>query len=274
MINSLIEEARKTKDWSKLEKHCLTPEFQNLPYHEKNKYFTTSSKLKDFQKCELTYKLKHLDMIPDPTEDDPDYFIVGRAIDDLLTFGDEYFEENYEVVARRGESNKIQLTRTMAKLVNQMNKEFKANTLFNSVPKKRVFFHEVGGLILKVEMDDYEPGIIRDIKSSSNVITFDPEMYVLQMCMYHWIVEENTGERCKVEVEVVDKYTHFSRSKKIEYTEQTLLSRRGELLQLIDKYKMAHETGIFMRSSQPGVVYNSPYYGHPEYGRWNEIFYF
>jgi uncharacterized protein (DUF952 family) len=270
-IKKLIEK----KDWKALEKHCLTQGFQSLGYVEKNKYFITASKLKQFERCPLTYKLKYIDALPDPTEKEPDYFVIGRALDDLVTYGDTYFKKNYEVVARRTkESKKTQLTGKMGKLVAQMNHEFRSQELFTQNPKKKVFFHEVGGFILKAELDDYEKGFIRDVKTCANIMTFDPEHYVLQMSMYQWLVEESTGELCQCEIEAVDKYDHFSRSKKVIYTNETLQAKRGELLVLLEKLKNSHETNIFMRSDRAGVVYNSPYYGHPEYGRWSEVEYY
>lgn len=273
-LEKLIEQSIKTKNWEKLRKYCLSPEYQSLPYVEKNKPFVTSSKLKEFEKCELTYKLKYLDCISDRTEGERDYFIIGQALDDRLTYGEKYFQSKYEVVARRGESDKVQLTNNMNKFVEQMTSEFNAQPLFKKNPKKTVFFHEYGGMLLKAELDDYDGETITDEKSCANITTFDPEMYVLQMCFYHWLVEENTGNRCKVAIQAIDKYDFFSRSKKIEYTQPTLLAKRGELLFLLEKFKEAHETGIFMRSDKPNVVYNSPFYGYTEYGRWSEVEYY
>jgi len=270
-LQKIIEKCQKSKKWTELEEYCLTPEFQNLGYVEKNKHFITSSKLKDFEKCQLTYKLKHVDLIPDPTEKEADYFIVGRALDDLLTYGQDYYQSTYETVARRNEkAQKVQLTNTMSKLIDQMHHEFKNQTVFAPNPKKKVFFHEVAGFILKAEMDDYENGIIRDIKTTANILTFDPKDYELQMSFYHWLVEENTGMRPRVFLEVVDKYTHFSRSKMIEYSENCLLGKRAELLSLLEKLREAHDLNIFIRSNIEQIVFNSPYYGHPQYGRWTE----
>jgi len=108
------------------------------------------------------------------------------------------------------------------------------------------------------------------MKTCANVLTFDPSNYDLQMSLYHWIAEENTQKRFPVEIEAVDKNSDFARSKKIIFTQETLMAHRAEIIQLIEEYNEAMETGLFMRSSFESVVFNSPYYGHPEYGRWTE----
>lgn len=313
-INSLVEEAIKSKNYDKLQNYCLSEEYQKLPYAVKNYHFITSSKLKSFEICPYAYKLEYIDLIPKPEGwEDKDHFVIGKALDDKLTLGLPYYEKNYCVVQRRfdldeeiiklgqkiesaqkkinkdgsrsavglkeeesakmaielliARQNQTQLTETMAKIVEQAEKEFKQNELFNSHPKKKVLFLEWSGMLLKAELDDFDGETIRDIKTVSNILNFEPEDYLIQACFYHWLVEENTNTRANVIYEVVDKYTYFSRSCAWEYSQSTLTSARGRLLNILSNLKDSKDTGLFMQTNDQKVKYNSPYYGFEGYGR-------
>lgn len=265
-----IEQLIAKKDFVKLEKLLLTPEVMSLPYAERNRHFITSSKIKEFQRCQFCYKAKYIDLVPDPTETEfqKDHFLVGQAFDDLLTHGQDKFNEKYEVVARRNEnSEKTQLTNTHSRLVAQMEKEFRAVPVFNQTPKKKIFFWDVAGFIIKVELDDFDGEVIRDIKTCANVKTFDPAAYIVQACLYQLVVEENTGKRPSVEYEVVDKYTYFSRSKPVRYTDETLIAERGRILLTLEEMRMAHDTGIFQSAQNQEILYDCPFYGLNGHGR-------
>lgn len=321
-LNNLSVEAVKTKNFIELEKYCLSEEYQSLPYSVKNYYFITSSKLKAFEKCPLAYKFEYIDLVEKPDGmDDKDYFVVGRALDDRLTMGEEYYGEKYKVVSRRSENidfdiaeckskieasklklnkdgsrskvgeneettaetkikylevlkSKTQMTETMARLVDQMKDEFLKNKMFNPTPTKKVFFMEYAGMLIKIELDDFDGTTIRDVKSASSVLNFDPENYDIQSCLYHWVVEENTMIRAKVLYEVVDKYTYFSRSACWEYTQDTLMANRARITALLQRLKESMELGLFIQSSDAQLRLSSPYYGYQGYGRPTEPFYY
>ena len=321
-IQNKITKLIKEKNWKELEVLCLSQEYQALPYKEKNKQFLTSSKLKAFEECQLGYKLKYVDFVPEP-EIERDYFILGTALDDRLTYGENWYGERYITVDRRAKNidaeiercrgkiekaklnlkkdgerskvgldnefranqrivdlkilaTKIQLTSKWSETIDNMYGEFMANPMFNDKPTKRVFFHEFGGFVLKIELDDIDLDevIIKDIKSAANVLKFDPERYVMQMAIYQWVVKENLDERFRVQLEIVDKFADFSRSRLLEYKESTLWDGRKKIVELIGKLKSAHETGLFIRSNDPEVFFRSPYYGHEDYGREDEVIYY
>lgn len=80
-------------------------------YIEKNRGFITSHKLKAFQEDPWSYYLKYvLEAVPPylvrnpDKEEEKDVFILGQAVDDYLTFGEEKFHEKYRVVAKRDNS--------------------------------------------------------------------------------------------------------------------------------------------------------------------------
>ncbi len=314
-LEMLYKRALQTENYKDLEKFCISKQFQALPYVEKNRLFITGSKIKAFGECQLAYKYKYIDMIPERIEGEKDYFVIGQAFDDLVTHGESAYIENYTVVKSR-ESNieaaieaqkekmaeaangprkkdgsplasatksieaakyrilalkelekKTQLTRSMQKQISQMQEEFYAQGMFNHKPKKRVFFWKYNDRLVKVELDDFDGKMIRDVKTAASVMRFDPSFYEVQACLYHLVVEENTLNRLPVQYEIVDKFDHFSRSLLIEYTQDTLLYARGRILMAIDNLIAAEESGIFFETDDQEYKYKSGYYGYNGYGR-------
>lgn len=273
------KKALKSGDYSALEKICLSPEFQALPYEEKNYHFITSSKLKMFQQCPLAYKYKYIDLVPDITTEDKDHFLIGQAFDDRLTHGEVGFAQRYYIVKRRTDSaaleagNRTMLNPSHVEQIDMLYKEFCAQPLFNPKPQKKVFFWRYGEQLVKVELDDFdlEAATIRDMKTARSVTAFDPAFYTLQFSLYHLVVEENTMIKCRVLAEIVDKYTYFSRSRPIEYTQDTLLSARGSVMSLLEKLTEAESTGLYMQTPERDVAYSMFCYGHEGYGRPTEL---
>lgn len=321
-IDQLVAKARKSEDFSELKEFCLSEEYQKLPYAVKNYHFVTASKLKKFNECQLAYKYEHVDLVPKPHgADKKDYFVVGGALDDLLTHGAEYYAQNYVSVDKRvtnideeievcnakikesrkmlkkdgerskagmdreqrymikkkwltGMKSKIQMTERMEKEVDQMYREFQAQSLFNQAPRKQVYFAKIGEFILKAELDDETDEYINDIKSTANILTFSPEMYEIQAAFYFWLVEEVTGKKKPVRLEVVDKHSDFSRSKVVEYTLQTLEANKHSLVRLLVELQEATESGIYMQTTDQRTLYSSPYYGYKGYGRPTKVEYY
>lgn len=241
-------------------------------YIEKNRGFITSSKIKEFMRCQKCYYYKYVAEIPDPTEQfaEKDHFLIGQALDDLITHGEEHFKANYETVARRTkESDKIQLTNTHTRTINALAKEFKENSMFTQNPKKLALEIDFEGFKLRGELDDFDKDkqLIKDIKTCANITTFNPDFYLIQMSFYQWLVEEKFGIKCDALLEVVDKYTYFSRSRAILYTKQTLEAHRGVILQALEQMKLAHDTGIYASAESQNVLYTCPYYGYEGHGR-------
>jgi len=244
-------------------------------YIERNRGFLTSSKIKEFKRCELCYYWKYELEIPSPIEDDPDYFVVGQAFDDLLTHGRDHFDKRYMVVARRTDKleaenpDKTLLSPSLAATIDRLANEFNANPLFKKNPQKKVIEYDWSGVRLRAELDDYRPEerIFCDMKTCSNLTNFDPEDYVFQFSFYQWLLEETEGEKYQCLAEVVDKYTHFSRSIPYLYTKQTLEARRGEILDAIEAYKQAKESGLWLPCNDPKELLRCPYYGREGHGR-------
>lgn len=250
-------------------------------YLTKNRGFITSSKIKEFLRCQKCYRYKYIDEIPDPTESgefyDKDHFLIGQALDDRLTHGEKEYKKMYETVSKRSkDAKKIQLTNAHSRTVDALTKEFLASSLFCHEPKKHIIETEYAGLKLRAELDDIEleKQVIRDVKSCANIAKFNPDFYLLQMSFYQWLVEETEGIKCDAMLEVVDKYKYFSRSKAVLYSKYSLESYRGRILQALEDIKLAHESGIYANAESQIILYSCPYYGYLGHGRPTEPMYY
>lgn len=268
-VSELIEKLKTENDYS-IEEYLL----QNidLPYLAKNKQFVTAHKLKEFKRCEHCYYLKYIEEIPDPTlsESDNEALLIGSALDYRLTNGEQKYSDNYEVVSRRtGKSNKSELTNRQGELIDQMYREFKEQPVFDKDVNKKVFVVNFSGLILKAEIDNFNftQKLIRDFKTTANIETFKPEYYTFQMAFYSWITEERTGDKFECILDVMDKYSYFSRSASWKFTLSTLQSELSNIIQLLDSYKNAHELGLFVPTRDQLELWRCPYYGYNGHGR-------
>jgi len=254
-------------------------------YAERNKDFCTSSKLKAFQKCPFCFKLECIDMIPNPRAEERDYFTTGTAFDYVAEQGGKLdkYEQQYPII-RKGTKQYDRavaegvtpITGTIDRDVRAMVHEFKENPLFVPKIKKEKLIMEFGGLKLKAELDhcDNKNKIIYDLKSTANIMNFDPSFHVFQQSFYHWMKEELTGERYRVRLLVADKRPSFSRSRVYEYTEPVLMQARGLIFPLLEKYKQAHDLGIFLPPEDERECETHDYYGYESHGRLSRVLYF
>lgn len=271
-LSLLQKNALESGDFAELEDFFQTPEYKALPYIVRNDGFISSHKLKDFKRCAFCYGKKYVEKMPSRLADidDKDALVVGQAFDDYVTEGPDTFAEMYEAVARRtGKSEKKELTKGMMAMVEQLAEEFKQNSLFASSYQKKIMFTKIGGLILKIEMDgfDEKAGIIRDVKTCRDIVKFDPKDYVFQASFYHFVVEEVTGLKCDVVLDVVDKHEGFSRSACFQYDRRTLEAERGNIIQTLDEISEAMNTNFWMPANNQKDLWSCPYYGIEGHGR-------
>lgn len=244
-----------------------------MTYIEKNRGFLTSSKLKEFKRCAKCYYWKYEEEVPDPLAEfeDKDHFVIGQALDDRLTHGDDYYKANYAVVARRMGKTEgaTEITKGTHEQVEMLYQEFRANNLFRQQPKKKILIFEYAGFKFKAELDDFddERNLIVDVKTCANLTTFNPDFYKFQMAFYAWALREVEGRQCEAMLEVVDKYKYFARSRAIHYTHYTLESHMGDIITTIDKYKRCKELGVWISEANDDELLHCPYYGYKGHGR-------
>lgn len=87
--------------YAELSELVLDREIFELPYEVRNAPFLTASKMIAFKRCPFCYKKKYIEQIPDRTLSEKDYFVIGQAVDDILTLGWTYFETHYVVMDSR-----------------------------------------------------------------------------------------------------------------------------------------------------------------------------
>lgn len=254
-----------------------------MTYAEKNLGFATAHKLLALEKCGFCYKKEFVDLTPNPTrEEEPDYFVLGTALDVLLTEGQKAFDKKYKVVKVRSKKGKelaeengyTLLTETMGDMIRGMEWEYMQNELFKRKRlKKKIFELEIGGVPVRAELDDYvksRPYFI-DLKTTANITKFDEHDYSFQMAFYNLIVEEATGEKKTARLEVLDKYSYFSRSRCYEYSLSTLEAERPRIIRLLELYKQSTMLGMYFPSTNPEQLECCPYYNFEGHGRLKKI---
>lgn len=224
-----------------------TPEYRALPYAQRNKAFITSSKLKELQKCPYHARLRYEDGVEMGYEE-PDYFLIGQAVDDYLTHGPKAFTDKYEVVARRSkDAEKFQLTNATAATVNNAATEYLSRDFFPKQPQKRNVIWLLHGMPCKAELDHFDPETRRigEIKTCASITTFEPESYSLQMGFYSYGIAKKWDERVEAELYVLDKHSDWSRSHKWIFSAATLQAQHYQVEQLVQQWKDCEETGIW-----------------------------
>lgn len=176
-----------------------------------DKEFLSNSMLQDFIHCKYKYQRKHIDQ--NFPFIDQDYFIIGRALDTLVTEGRAAFEAKFEVVPRRTKnSEKDQLTKSMFSQVMGMANELMRQPLIQEVlsqPNKcqEVIALKIDGIKRKGKMDffDREYAVIIDLKSTADIKNLDARMYAPQLAYYKQLVRAKYGIEAECRIAAVDK---------------------------------------------------------------------
>ncbi len=264
--------------WSKSEseadekavlEYMETTEYQEMPYEDRNHLFITSSKLRGYEECPLAMNLKYIDREKvDVEEEDKDYFILGRAVDDYLTHGKEAFDEKYEFVSRRSEgSEKIQMTMSHKYIVENAIKEFYRQKMFpRDITKKNIIWVQ-DGFPFKVELDYFNLEDLRigDFKLVADVLNFKPEDYLFQMAVYFYAVLRKYQKKCCADLFVLDKHKGWSRSHMWRYSIPTLEAQQDRIALLTRMYIGSLRTGLWPMvdtSTEKGrkIAFDNPYY--------------
>jgi len=239
-------------------------------YITKNKGYLTSHKLKEFIRCPFCFKKKHIDVMPSPRQETLDYFVIGQAFDDYMTYGEDAYKNKYEVVTRRGgESEKQQLTKLQGDTINALARAYGMNPFFSPSIKKKVLEGEIFDLQVRGELDHFieEENIIVDIKTTANLAKFDPMSYIYQMSFYHLLMEEIEGKKCTARLYVCEKDVSIPKSLCFEFTQDTLMEGRKTVLHDIVKYKEALENDYFPQTTDQNTLLTTcEYYGVDGHG--------
>lgn len=224
-----------------------TDDYRAMSYLDRNRPFVTSSKLKELAACAYHAYLRYVKEEPLPCEPE-DYFLIGQAVDDVLTHGPDYFSAKYEKVARRTpEAEKVQLTTAQWNTVARCQKEYARREIFPRQPRKRNVLFLLHGLPCKAEIDHWsaEEHRVYDMKTTSSITTFKPMDYALQMGFYSLGVTIKDGQQPDAALCVIDKGSDFSRSHLWVFSRATLMSFHHQVEDLARQWRDSLESSLW-----------------------------
>lgn len=289
MLDQLRDEWIESKGSPETEKalqdYMATSEYRRMPYHERNKGFITSSKLKDYDHIPLFAMWRHIE--GQTTEwDDKDCWDVGQGVDDFMTMGENYFKDNYMQVKMRNSKGAVALkedgftllTGTMAKDIQGCVREGHLHPLFPTEPKKYHVVHLLFGKYpCKAELDhfDEEDQFFVDYKTTANLLTFDKYLNEgnldIQGTLYYLLLKEIFDKKYGERLCVMDKYK-WNRSHVWEIPSAYFEERIHKVISLIEKWIESEESGYWPApdiSTFEGIrkLWASPFYPEYEHSR-------
>ena len=139
----------------------------------------------------------------------------GKKI--LKTQFDKLDKFNEKITDAQATEGKIAITSTVLGHIVDTAKEIKSQPLyeaFSGADPQIIIATKINGVKVKCMLDklDLKNGIICDDKTTANMNTFDPEMYLQQLSWYRWIVKEVYGVEADCYLSVGDKVAGFKRS--------------------------------------------------------------
>jgi len=208
-----------------------------------DKEYLSNSMLKDFQECPYKFYQKHI--TKEFAFQDQPYFLIGRALDTLITEGQDAFIEKFQVVkTRRGVvSDKQLLTEGDYKLISMMYNEVYRQPLFRKLRFSKtkcqeIIALEIDGVKRKGKMDffDKKKKIIVDLKSAANLFMFDPLVYAQQLAYYKQLVRAKYGFEAECHLFVVDKQKPKCRSQYFIYSTEILDEAEDRINESVQQY--------------------------------------
>lgn len=209
-------------------------------YIEENRWYITASKLKYFiTYWPEAYKLKYIDEIPAKEIEAP-YFLMWNAFDDLVSFGEDFFQEKYyidewllkaDLIERLWDKctwkekvselqdmyywEKIRLTQSQWDQILGMYAEAKRQPLADlwwEYSVQEAIICEYNWLKLRMKLDRFslEKWLIRDRKTTLNFSNYEYKIeevfdYVLSMAFYYVWVRVKYDKQCDVILDVLSK---------------------------------------------------------------------
>ncbi len=124
---------------------------------------------------------------------------------------------NEKIADAQATEGKIAITSTVLGHIVDTAKEIKSQPLyeaFSGAKTQTIIATEINGVKVKCMLDklDLKNKIICDDKTTANMNTFDPEMYLQQLAWYRWIVKEVFDVEADCYLSVGDKMSGFKRS--------------------------------------------------------------
>ncbi len=106
---------------------------------------------------------------------------------------------------------------------------------------------EIDGFKVKGKIDflNLERKILADLKTTANIETFNPKMYLSQMAWYQWLVEKQHGIKCQVFIPAVDKKIENKRSAIYLISDSLLEATMTENMTMLGHLTEQRKSGFF-----------------------------
>ncbi len=228
-------------------------------YWERTKGHVTSSKLKDFLKCEYLYYLKWEKGLAED-EESTDAFEFGNLLDAFVTLGEEEFWKIYTILPPKAHrTSEFEIKNSDGEKLKQMIEEAKRQPLFMGTAEykhQEEIRCEYKGLKLLGTLDRYskEKAVIRDTKScrshtgefhysdsfNNQAFQFD---YPFSMAFYSILAEIRDGVKCQVGLDAFAKNNglyHF-----YVVPEDILRSEKHIIIEALDRLSKKKEEKDF-----------------------------
>lgn len=277
-------------------------------YLEKNRWFITASKLKYF----LTFgpEAYWFKFVKEMQTDEPekDYYLVGTAFDDLVSYWEEVFFDKYyidegllkddlikrceelglntwgkvEDLRMRLYGDKIKLTKLQWDQVFWMYNEIRRQPLVafddKSYQSQVDIECEFEGLKLKWTLDrlSLEKKMIRDWKTSGQFQTFEYNLettfdYILSMAFYYVLVKVNHGIDCDVILDVLGKNKPYPYMWYMLDKPRLLSSLESKIIPGLRALKECYDKNEWKSVYPIGYVTQNRYGDIIEYHKWDPI---
>ncbi len=186
-------------------------------YRERTAGTITSTKLEDFNFCQMLYKLKWIDGVNAADEEEEDQsaeaLVIGTAYDVYMQ-SVQKFNEEYAVVGTRGKGGnpgKIELTMAQGKLIRAMAAEIVRQPFYSPTGEKQYHLKvQLNDTItVSCTIDEFQENemIIADDKTSAGLERFQRyrDKYKRQLAFYQWVVWMALVLLCKGVIRMVTK---------------------------------------------------------------------
>ena len=175
----------------------------------------------------------------------------------------EYIIKVEEIKALEG---KTMISEVLARHIEDSAKEFDRQELIAEFLRTKdanqvILTGTVKGLKVKGRLDWFKPGKgIVDYKTTAAMLRFEPSSYAGQLAWYQYLnyLKTKVWEPCYLFV--IDKDTDNKHSSFWKFRQETLDTKRAELLELVDRVKEAIESGMYSPQRDIRICFTCQHY--------------
>jgi hypothetical protein len=255
-------------------------------YYDDTEYLS-HSQLEDFIHCPYFYNVKYITKEYEQDEEVKKYFVIGSAVDVILTepekYNDQFFAGDLRKMSeeeKTANESKTRLTPADEVMVTECVNELERQPLYHQFvgdgwENQVILTGEAEGIKLKGKLDKMHKRnkIIIDIKTTRDIISFKPEQYATQLAYYRMLA----GKEFTCYIIAVDKYSEFKRSCIYRMSGDILDIAEYEILAGVKSFKESKESGLYVpvssldESQREAKCYSCPFYSLCEFSEQKTI---